>query len=94
MKNRYSFTGHALHNLTVYGVAPGEVWEALHAKRRITRHLTGEAAAVFGITNRGRHLVVLVAESGLDDNDWDIVAARDMDTAEVTLFEQHTRRKP
>jgi len=29
--DRYSFTSDGLHNIEVYGVAPGEVWEALHS---------------------------------------------------------------
>ncbi len=94
MKNRYSFTGQALGNLEVYGITPGEVWEALHAKRRFSRQIGAEAAAVFGVTGRGRYLVVLVIESGLEDNDWDVVAAREMDAEEVAVFERYTGRQP
>jgi hypothetical protein len=32
---------------------------------------------VFGVTGKGHYLVVFVAESKYDDNDWDVVAARE-----------------
>jgi hypothetical protein len=35
-----------------------------------------------------RHLVVFLAESDRDDNDWDIVAARPMWPDEVAMFEK------
>ncbi len=93
MRNRFSFTGEGLHNLAVYGVEPGEVWQVLHAKRRLTRQMSEDANAVFGQTRSGRHLVVLVVESVQEDNDWDIVAARDMYPDEIALFDQQLRRQ-
>jgi uncharacterized DUF497 family protein len=94
VKNRYSFTPEALHNLQVYGITAEEVWEVLHAARRLTRHVAEDAAAIFGLTAAGRHLVVLVVESTTEDNDWDIVAARDMNADEVDLFDRYIGRKP
>lgn len=94
MKNRYSFTVEALANIAVYGITPGEVWEALHASRRLTRQLSGEAVGVFGVTTAGRHLLVLVIESRFEDNDWDITAARDLDAEEIALFNRQTGRQP
>jgi hypothetical protein len=38
--------------------------------------------------------VVLVVESATEDNDWDIVAARDMNADEVDLFDRYIGRKP
>src|SRR6266542_2463188 len=63
VKNRYSFTSDGLHNLAVYGVEPGEVWQILRASRRITRQMSEDANAVLGVTDEGRSLVASVAET-------------------------------
>lgn len=89
MRDRYSFTGDGLHNVAVYGVEPSEVWQALHAARRLTRQMSEDANAVFGVTAKGRHLVVFVVESTVEDNDWDIIAARDMAPDEIAMFDQY-----
>jgi hypothetical protein len=87
--DRFSLTVEGLHNLSVYGVEPGEVWEALHCRRRLTRQVGDDANAVFGVTGKGRYLVVLVVESAGADNDWDVVAAREMFPDEVAMFDQY-----
>jgi hypothetical protein len=89
VRNRYSFTADALHNLAVYGIEPDEVWEILRAQR-LTRQMSEDANAVFGTTAKGRHLVVLVVESVYEDNDWDVVAARDIYPDEIAMYRQHT----
>ncbi|HZN18077.1 MAG TPA: hypothetical protein VFB84_07820 [Micromonosporaceae bacterium] len=89
MRDRYSFTSDGLYNIAVYGVEPGEVWQALHARHRLTRQIDEDANAVFGATTKGRHLVVFVVESTFDDNDWDIVAARDMAPDEIAMFDEY-----
>jgi len=45
-----------------------------------------DANAIFGVTNAARHLVVFVVESAFEDNDWDVVAARDMFPDEIAIF--------
>jgi hypothetical protein len=92
--DRYSFTRTSLRNLAVYGVTPGEVWEALHSKRRMIRHLDDKATAIFGVTHTGRHLVVFVLESSHEDNDWDVDAAREQHADEQALFDRYTGRQP
>jgi len=92
VEERYSFTPDGLHNIAVYGLTSAQVWAALTALRRVTRHLGDELdetdlKAVFAQTDAG-HLVVFLAESDLDDNDWDIVAARRMWPDEVAMFEK------
>jgi hypothetical protein len=87
--NRYSFTSEGLANLKVYGVGPDEVWVALHGRRRLSRPLGDDAAAIFGVTSTGRYLMVLVVESTSEDNDWDIVAAREMSTEEIEVFDRY-----
>jgi hypothetical protein len=94
VKNRYSFTVEGLQNIAVYDVTPQEVWEVLHAARRLTRQLASEAVGIFGVTARGRYLVVFVIESRLEDNDWDIWAAREMDAEEIATFDRQTGRQP
>ncbi len=94
MKDRYSFTADALQNIEVYGITGTEVWRVLHASRRLTRHLSADAAAIFGVTGAGRYLVVLVVESAQEATDWDVVAARDMNADEVDVFDRYLRRKP
>lgn len=92
MEERYSFTPDGLHNLAVYGVRPEHAWSALTALRRVVRHFGDDldetdVKAVFAQTEGG-HLVVFLAESGRDDNDWDIVAARPMWPDEVAMFDK------
>jgi hypothetical protein len=89
---RYSFTADGLHNLAVYGVTPADAWSALTALRRVVRHLGDELdetdlKVVFAQTNGG-YLAVFLVESDRDDNDWDIVAARQMWPDEVAMFDK------
>lgn len=87
---RYSFTDDALSNLAVYDVTPGEVWEALHGTQRVIRHL-GELTVVYAASRRGRRLVVLLAETGHDDHDMDILSAREMSDSETKRYEELLR---
>ncbi|MFI6819560.1 hypothetical protein ACIBJE_01230 [Micromonospora sp. NPDC050187] len=87
MGSRFSFTEQALANLRVYGVFPGEVWEALHSSRRVIRHLGDDVMIV-----RGRRLAVLLAEADGLDNDWDILSARDLSDVEAKRYEDAVRR--
>ena len=89
MKNRYGFTGDGLHNLAVYGVDPQEAWQVLHARRRLTRQMSEDANAVFGVSPQGRYLVVFVVESTSEDNDRDVVAARPMSPDEIAMFDRY-----
>jgi hypothetical protein len=100
VEERYSFTPEGLHNLAVYGVSPAHAWSALTALRRVVRYLGDDSddtdvKVVFAelpdrpATPTGYgHLVVFLAESDRDDNDWDIVAARPMWPDEVAMFDK------
>jgi hypothetical protein len=88
---RYSFTDDALANLRLYGVTPGEVWEALHRKGRVIRHLGDDVMVVYSTTAHGRHLAVLLAEADHADNDWDVLSARDLSDSETKKFHEVTR---
>ncbi|MFI1916793.1 hypothetical protein [Nocardia sp. NPDC020380] len=93
MGDRYSFTSEGLDNIRIYGVKPGEVWEALHSKRRLVRQIDARASAMFGLTHTGRYLVVFVLESAYENNDWDVIAAREMFPDEKAVFDRYTGRK-
>ncbi|WP_245730341.1 hypothetical protein [Micromonospora pallida] len=92
MGSRFSFTEEALANLRVYGVSPGEVWEALHSSRRVIRHLGDDVMVVYAAARRGRGLAVLLAEADGLDNDWDILSARDLSDVEAKRYEEAVRR--
>ena len=94
MGNRYSFTVEGLHNVAVYGIDPREVWDVLRGRRRLTRQVSDEASAIFGVTARGRHLVIFVVESVHADNDWDVVASREMAPDEIAMFDKHIGGTP
>lgn len=91
MGSRFSFSDEALENLAVYGVTPGEVWEALHGARRVIRHLGDDVMVVYAAARRGRRLAILLAEAGHDDNDWDILSARDLSDSESKRFDEAMR---
>ena len=88
MGRRFSFTEEALGNLRVYDVTPGEVWEALHGGRRVIRHLDDGVVVVYAATRRGRRLAVLIAEADHGDNDWDVLAARDLTDSEAKRYDE------
>jgi hypothetical protein len=86
---RFSFTDEALDNLRVYDVTAGEVWEALHGGRRVIRRLD-DVVVVYAATRRGRRLAILLAEADSGDNDWDILAARDLSDSEAKRYDDVT----
>jgi hypothetical protein len=88
---RYSFTDDALANLRLFGVTPGEVWEALHSTRRVIRHLGDDVMVVYAANRRGRHLAVLLAEASGTDEDWHVLSARDLSDSETKKFLEVTR---
>lgn len=91
MGSRFSFTDEGLSNLRLYEVAPGEVWEALHSKHRVIRHLGDDVMVVYAVTRRGRRLAILLAEADRSDNDWDVLSARDLTDAESKRYDEATQ---
>ena len=89
---RYSFTDDALANLRLFGVTPGEVWEALHSTGRVIRHLGDDVLIVYAANRRGRHLAVLLAEADHTDNDWDVLSARDLSETEIKRYTEAVQR--
>lgn len=51
--------------------------------------MSDNSDAIFGVTAAGRYLVLLVVESEFEDNDWDLVAARDMYPDEIAMFDKY-----
>jgi hypothetical protein len=90
---RYSFTDDALANLRLFGVTPGEVWEALHSSQRVIRHLGDDVTVVYATARQGRHLAVLLAESDHGDNDWDVLSARELSDIEKKRYEEAVTRR-
>jgi len=88
---RYSFTDDALANLRLFGVTPGEVWEALHSTGRVIRHLGDDVLVVYAVNRRGRHLAVLLSEADHADNDWDVLSARDLSETEIKRYQEALR---
>ena len=91
--SRYSFTDDALANLRLFGVTPGEVWEALHSSGRVIRHLGDDVTVVYATSRRGRRLAVLLAEADHGDNDWDVLSARDLSDIEAKRYDEVIRQQ-
>ena len=89
---RYSFTDDAFANLRLFEVTPGEVWEALHSTRRVIRHLGDDVMVIYAVNRHGRHLAVLLAEADHNDNDWDVLSARDLSDSEIKRYEEAIRK--
>jgi hypothetical protein len=104
VKDTYSFTAEGLQRVLLAGVAPAQVWSALHSDRRLVRQVTQSQVSVFARTSdtgtsystgqEREHLVVALEESTVQDNDWDIVGARRMDQQEKAIFDKLTGRMP
>lgn len=67
-----------------HGIDPDEVEEALYGKPRWTRPGRGDTTEIYGITNAGRHLLIIISE-GADGRDW-VVTAREMTATERRTF--------
>jgi uncharacterized DUF497 family protein len=93
--NRYSVTTKGLTNLTKRGVTVPEALQVVSSPEQVLRPLSETAVAVFGQTAEGRALVVQLEETTAEDNDWDIVDARDLTEAEIGQLQAVRRmRRP
>jgi hypothetical protein len=91
--SRFSFTEEGLTNVRLYDVTPGEVWEALHGRRRVIRHLGDDVLVVYAATRRGRRLAILLAEVDQGDHDWDVLAARELSDVEAKRYDEAVQRQ-
>lgn len=72
-----------------HNVAPGEVEQLVNSRPRYTRPGRDGTELLYGTTNAGRHLLVVLAESE-DGRDY-VVTARDMTAGERRVFAEKTR---
>lgn len=71
-----------------HGVTPTEVEEAVNSRPRFDVAGRDDAALVYGATDAGRYLLVVLVEA-LDGRDY-VVTARDMTDAERRTFHRKT----
>lgn len=72
-----------------HGVEPGEVEVVVNTRPRWTRPGRGGIDLIYGTTDAGRYLLVVLAPGA--DGRWFVVTARDMDTAERRVFIRRAR---
>lgn len=67
-----------------HGVVPDEVRDVLYSRPRYWHRRSDEVVCVFGQTESGRYLLVVLADSA--DGRWFVVTARDMTATEKSAF--------
>jgi uncharacterized protein len=76
-------------HIAAHNVTPGEVEEVLYARPRLVLKGSEEIEYVFGATEAGRYLLVVLADS-IDGRAY-VVTARDMTDAERQTFRRKGR---
>lgn len=84
MWHEIAWTDESEQHIARHGVTPADVHEVLQADPKLYRTGRDNTALVFGTTNPGRHLLVVLAEA-LDGRDY-VVTARDMTPGEKKNF--------
>ena len=88
-----NLTRAGLLNAAQHGITPEEVWQIAGADNRVI-HPVGEASRmILAYTRQGRGLAILVQESQLEDDVWDVVAAREMTEQEATHVQLVWKRR-
>lgn len=77
------WTAKAEEHISRHNVIPDEVEQVVHTRPRLVLN-TKEVTYVFGTTDAGRHLLVVLAEA-LDGRDY-VVTARNMTDSERRTF--------
>ena len=93
MKGEINLTRAGLVNAAQRGISPAEIWEVIDSHERVITTVGDTSRLIVGFTGARRGLAVLVQESHLEDDVWDVVAARDLTDAEVTQVEIVERRR-
>jgi hypothetical protein len=73
-------------HIAEHNVLPDEVEQVVNSRPRFTAKGRDETTIVYGRTDAGRYLLVVLAE-GLAGG-WHVVTARDMDDAERRIFDR------
>lgn len=84
MWHEIAWTDDSEHHIARHGVTPPDVHEVLQGEPKLYRQGREGTTLVFGTTDSGRHLLVVLAESP-DGRDY-IVTARDMTPGEKKNF--------
>lgn len=86
MWHEVAWTDESESHIARHDVTPTDVHEVLQSKPKFYRQGRDGTVLVFGTTNSGRHLLVVLAES-LDGRDY-VITARDMTHGEKRNFKQ------
>ncbi|MGP6174048.1 hypothetical protein [Corynebacterium sp. A21] len=84
MWHEIAWTDDSEQHIARHDVTPAEVHEVLQGDPKLYRQGRGNTTLVFGITDSGRHLLVVLADS-LDGRDY-VVTAREMTSGEKKNF--------
>lgn len=88
-----NLTRAGLANAAQRGIAPEEIWQVVDSHERVILHVGETSRLIAGFTSARRGLAVLVQESDLEDDVWDVVAARDLTGTEAQQVETARRRR-
>lgn len=83
------WTERAEDHIAAHGVTPGEVEQVVNTRPRLTVPGRDGVEYVFGTSDAGRYLLVVLAES-LDGRDY-VATARDMTDSERRTFRRKAR---
>ena len=89
MWHEIAWTDESEHHIARHDVIPTEVHEVLQGEPKLYRQGREDTRLVFGATNSGRYLLVVLVES-LDGRDY-VVTARDMTPGEKRNFKYKGR---
>jgi hypothetical protein len=93
VKGEINLTRAGLVNAAQHGITPGELWHVIDSHERVI-HAVGEVSRLIsGLTAAGRGLAILVQEAVLEDDVWDVVAARELTEHEATRLAEVIRRR-
>jgi hypothetical protein len=89
--SRYAWEPEAIEDVHARGLEPYEVMQALLQRPRVRRWLSDEVLGIWSRSIAGRHLVIMVAEAGPDDDfEYWILGAREMFPGERKWFDDGT----
>jgi hypothetical protein len=84
----YSFTRAGIANCEQHGITPREIWEVVASRQRMFVPVGHRSRLVAGRTDEGRWLGFLAQESDRQADEWEIVAARELDDQEIKNVRQ------
>lgn len=85
MDRDYTIGEDSWDNLDLFGIALSEYLQVVQSPPRVVRHLE-DVLLVYGVTDAGRYLVVILEEATDREEIWKVLAGREMTGAEVASF--------